>query len=85
MGVLTESRRYCFDKLYIKVLYNYKNNCNNKKGGVWLQGARFYPTQSQVGEKNTENEEKAWKKNCVRNGIGTNFPQITNHALNPLG
>ena len=55
--------------MYIKLLYNIKNNLNNKKeGGVWVQGARFDPKPSQVGEKDKK-EEKRERKKCVRSGF----------------
>ena len=39
-----------------------------KKGGVWVQGARFEPKPSQVGEKDKK-EEKSEKKNVFGGGF----------------
>ena len=49
-----------------------------------MQGVRFDQKPSQDGEKDKK-EEKKREKNCVRSGIGTHDPQITNPALNLLG
>ena len=56
--------------MYIKLLYNIKNNKNNKKeGGVWVQGARFDPKPSQVGEKDENGEKRKREKNVFGAGI----------------
>ena len=50
-----------------------------------MQGARFDPKPSQVGEKDKKKEEKREKKNCGRSGILTHDPQISHPELNSLG
>ena len=50
-----------------------------------MQGARFDPKLSQVGEKDKTKRKKSEKKECARGGIRTHDPQITDSALNPLG
>ena len=52
--------------MYIKVLYNIKNNQNNKKGGGGGRecGCRGLDLTISVGEKDNK-EEKKWRKKIV--------------------
>ena len=62
--------------MYIKVLSNIKNNQNNKKGGVWVQGSRFDPIPSQVGEKDKKRKKKSKKKMCSERDLN---PRPSDH------